>query len=138
MNENTFRKFKFSKQRELILNILRSTKTHPTADWIYEKARGKIDNISLGTVYRNLNFLKEEGRIRELYSRDGSKRYDADLRNHHHISCVKCGKIEDVPDSQTCVACNDVESLTCYQIFGYNLEYKGLCSDCQNKESCHN
>jgi Fur family peroxide stress response transcriptional regulator len=63
-----------SKQREAILRILQSTDIHPTADWIYMEVKKVIPNISLGTVYRNLNLLRDEGLIREVIIQGYCKR----------------------------------------------------------------
>lgn len=87
---------RYSRQREVILRIVRSTDAHPTADWIYEQARTIIPKISLGTVYRNLNLLVEEGFIQRLLLDDGIARYDGKLGPHHHFICKKTGRIYDV------------------------------------------
>ena len=58
---------RYSHQREVIRKIICSTKSHPTADWVYSEAKKKIDNISLGTVYRNLKTLEEIGSIQIIY-----------------------------------------------------------------------
>jgi Fur family peroxide stress response transcriptional regulator len=85
----------YSKQREAILEVLRSTDTHPTANWIYEKVREKIPNISLGTVYRNLAGLTADGAILEIDVGDGFEHYDGDISPHLHLYCRECGKIHD-------------------------------------------
>ena len=86
---------RFSYQREIIKGIVSSTKSHPTADWIYAQAKATLPNISLGTVYRNLKRLTEEGFIRTIY--DGSiARYDWNRNPHDHIKCTICGKMVDI------------------------------------------
>ncbi len=87
---------RYSRQREEILKIVLSTDLHPTADWIYEHVREIIPNISLGTVYRNLNLLVDEHKINRLVMDDGVVRYDGNLREHHHFICTKTGKIIDI------------------------------------------
>jgi Fur family ferric uptake transcriptional regulator/Fur family peroxide stress response transcriptional regulator len=57
---------RFSSQREIIREIVESTNAHPTADWIYTKAKKRLPNLSLGTVYRNLKQLDEEGTIKAI------------------------------------------------------------------------
>ncbi|MBI3600601.1 MAG: transcriptional repressor, partial [Nitrospinae bacterium] len=84
---------KYSMQREVILNILRSTKSHPTADWVYEQARRLIPGISLGTVYRNLKILKEDGTISELSFANTFCRYDGNAEPHYHFTCEKCKRV---------------------------------------------
>lgn len=86
----------YSRQREAILNVLRSTDTHPTAARVYEMVREQIPNISLGTVYRNLTALSEAGEILCIDVRDGQEHYDGDKSSHIHLRCKKCGAIEDI------------------------------------------
>ena len=86
----------YSRQRETILNVLRSTDTHPTANWIYKKVREQIPNISLGTVYRNLSALAAAGEILAIDVGDGFEHYDGDISPHLHMNCKKCGCIYDV------------------------------------------
>ena len=86
----------YSRQREAILNVLRSTDTHPTAARVYEMVREQIPNISLGTVYRNLTALSEAGDILCIDVRDGQEHYDGDNSSHIHLRCKKCGAIEDL------------------------------------------
>jgi Fur family peroxide stress response transcriptional regulator len=128
------KKLKSSRQRDLILRIIRSTHCHPTADWIYEKARKSIPNISLGTVYRNLNLLRDGGKIQELHIGKGISRYDGDLRDHYHVRCMVCGKIEDVPHISPRISSEAIEELTGYHIHNYCLEFRGVCSDCNHNK----
>ena len=86
----------YSRQREAILSVLSSTKTHPTADWIYEETRKIIPNISLGTVYRNLSDLSASGEILKITVGDGKEHYDFDTSPHLHLICKLCGSITDV------------------------------------------
>ena len=88
---------RYSKQREVVLEILRSTKLHPNATTIYERAREAIPNISLGTVYRNLALLVEDGEILSVTVGDGNDHFDGDNSFHLHLHCKKCGSIADVP-----------------------------------------
>ena len=79
---------KRSKQRERILQTLRKTRSHPTAEWVFEKVREQLPKISLGTVYRNLSILKQQGKIRELDFGETSRRYDAFVDEHYHFICT--------------------------------------------------
>ena len=82
-------------QRDTIRNIVISTKCHPTADWIYNQARKVIPNISLGTVYRNLSHLHQNGVIK-AFQDDSITRYDGNTNFHHHLKCFECGDIQDI------------------------------------------
>ena len=86
---------RFSFQRDTIEKTIRSAKCHPTADWIYSKVKKIIPNISLGTVYRNLNHLSANGKIKTI--QDGSlTRYDGNKNPHHHLKCNQCSEIVDI------------------------------------------
>jgi Fur family peroxide stress response transcriptional regulator len=85
-----------TKQREAILNILRNTWSHPTADQIYDDVRKDIPNISKGTVYRNLQVLAEDGAISVLDISGTQSRYEVKQASHYHFRCEKCGRVSDI------------------------------------------
>lgn len=87
---------KHSKQRDAILEYLHSTTSHPTADTVYENVRERLPNISLGTVYRNLNLLAESGEILRLSCGGTSDRYDGTATPHYHFLCTCCGEVSDL------------------------------------------
>lgn len=87
---------KHSKQRDAILDYLHSTTSHPTADTVYENVREIIPNISLGTVYRNLNMLAESGEILRLSCGGTSDRYDGTSAPHYHFLCKECSSVSDL------------------------------------------
>ncbi len=87
---------KHSRQRDAILTYLHSTKSHPTAETVYENVREHIPNISLGTVYRNLNMLAEAGDILRLSCGGTSDRYDGNPMQHYHFLCKECGDVSDL------------------------------------------
>lgn len=124
-----------TRQRNLILKTLRSTKSHPTADWIYEKVRKEMPNISLGTVYRNLGTLKEMGEILELNYGSKFSRFDGNPENHYHFVCVKCGKVLDV---EGCPVDRELDKRVGrennVEVFFHRTEFYGLCSECKDKK----
>jgi Fe2+ or Zn2+ uptake regulation protein len=122
---------KNSRQRDLVLRILRSSKDHPTAESIYLEARKTIPSISLGTVYRNLNHLRDEGRIRELSYGKGISHFDGELREHHHVRCIACGSVADVPCVVPRPFIEEVQAQTRFQIHSVRLEFIGLCGTCE-------
>lgn len=86
---------RFSHQREAIREIVYKTNSHPTADWIYNYVKKEIPNISLGTVYRNLKQLEDNGAVKTIV--DGNiARYDWNLESHDHLKCKICGDLIDV------------------------------------------
>ena len=92
---------KYSRQRESIKACLMSRKDHPTADALYTSIREQFPNISLGTVYRNLNLLVELGEIRKLSCGDGTDHFDYDTSPHYHYVCRQCGRVMDIPMEAT-------------------------------------
>ena len=127
-----------TKQRSMILEILKGTKSHPTAGWIYEQVKRRYSNISLGTIYRNLNLLKENGIIRELTFGKNTARYDANSEPHHHIFCLECGKLEDVNCTVHPDLTKTVEEENGYKIVSHQLEFSGICPECLKKASSEN
>lgn len=121
----------YSKQREVILQAVRSVSSHPTAAEIYETVRKVLPNISLGTVYRNLSVLEEAGELRRLQMGDGVDRFDGNCETHLHLHCRFCGAISDVKiPNQT------VTELAKQQDFDPEtviLTAHGVCSACRQK-----
>ena len=87
---------KYSRQRESIKANLMSRRDHPTADALYASIREKFPNISLGTVYRNLNLLVETGEILKLTCGNGPDHYDGNVTPHYHFVCRDCGQVYDM------------------------------------------
>lgn len=123
-----------SKQKQLIFNIVESTMSHPTADWVYHRARQKMPRISLGTVYRNLKALTDEGLILEIAASKGPSRYDANTARHSHLRCTACDRLEDLPLEDVAVTPR-TRKLKNYKIIDYRVELLGLCPDCQKQHS---
>ena len=87
---------KYSKQRESIKNFLVTRYDHPTAETVYLNIRKEFPNISLGTVYRNLNLLAEIGEIQKLSPGIGPDRFDGNPAPHYHFICRHCGCVMDL------------------------------------------
>lgn len=124
-----------TKQRELILKTLRSTDTHPTADWIYDQVRKKMPHISLGTVYRNLGILKESGEILELNYGSRYSRFDGNPEDHYHFICVNC---DTVLDLQHLPVDKEAEALVSQkegvEVHYHRTDFFGLCEECREKK----
>ena len=119
-----------SKQRDLIMDIIKGRKDHPTADMIYSSAREENPNISLGTVYRNLKLLVDEKIIITLETEDERLHYDGDTSRHSHFICNKCGNIIDLfkpaPIPEEVIEKG-------LEISGEKCIYYGTCPDCRIK-----
>jgi Fe2+ or Zn2+ uptake regulation protein len=122
---------RITKQKEAILEVLRGTTSHPTADWICNEVRKEIPNISLGTVYRNLRLLCESGGILELDLCGASSRFDARMDNHYHFRCEKCGQVFDVDEPVNEEVDGRVARKTGFRVIYHRLEFRGVCKNCQ-------
>lgn len=123
---------KKSKQRDALLKELQSTHDHPTAEELYLSLKKEMPNLSLGTVYRNLNLLDNEGEITKI-SFEGADRYDGNTMPHCHFSCVKCGKVTDViiPEGTLSIT-DDITKSIDGIVEKYSLNFFGICSECKN------
>ncbi len=119
-----------TRQRQVILEELRKLKTHPTADELYELVRRTVPRISLGTVYRNLELLSNEGIIQKLDQAGGRSRFDGNPDVHYHVRCLQCGRVEDVMADPVKAIDRIGQNIDGYDITGYRLEYLGICSKC--------
>ncbi len=119
----------FSRQRQAVIDVLCSTKSHPSASWIYEKVRETIPNISLGTVYRNLSVLEKEGIIKKFSVGDSFEHFDGDTSMHSHFFCKQCKKITDIPFDTT-EACKKLEAETGLSVESATYTFVGVCKSC--------
>ncbi|HEY1434563.1 MAG TPA: transcriptional repressor [Thermoanaerobaculia bacterium] len=119
-----------TRQRRLVFEAVAATKTHPTAEWVYEAVRRQMPRVSLGTVYRNLQVLVGEGRIRS-FVRGGLIRYDADLDLHDHFSCDRCGLLLDVARTVEVLPAERRLRVQGFAVVGRTLEFHGLCRKCR-------
>lgn len=122
---------KKTRQKEAILKALRATRSHPTADWVFAEVRKEIPNISLGTVYRNLNSLSRRGEILELDLSGTLSRYDAFTHDHYHFRCDRCGRIFDIDEPVDRKLDKKVAEKTGFKVTHHRLEFRGLCGECQ-------
>ena len=121
-----------TKQKEAILRVLEGNNNHPTASWIYEQVRRELPHISLGTIYRDLKSLKQEGKIAEIGLAGSISHFDGNNNNHYHFRCQKCGRIFDVDEPVDTAIDNRVAEKTSFNVFYHRLELYGLCMDCQS------
>jgi len=123
-----------SKQREKILNIIKRTKIHPSAEWVYREVKKDIPNISLGTVYRNLKLLQSMGEVLEISCDGGEGRFDGNTETHYHITCQKCGKIRDLEGFILRDIEKRVSDSTGYEILNHCVGFQGICPDCRGEK----
>ncbi len=122
-----------SVHRNIILQVIRDTNTHPDAGWIYERVKVHIPDVSMGTIYRNLKQLAASGEIRLLSAAGKAALYDGNCGSHYHAVCTKCGKVVDFDEPNN----NDIEARgaeqTGFRITGHRLELYGICPDCDGE-----
>ena len=119
---------KHSDKRDALIELLKSTKSHPDADWVYFNMRHKYPNISLATVYRNLRQLADSGTIMRLETGTGTEHFDAFTHDHSHFVCTECNKILDVEiplDEVDRIASEQAGEVDFHRMFFY-----GKCKTC--------
>ena len=127
--ENKSKRFR---KRDAILACIRSTDIHPDAEWVYQNVKAEIPDISLATVYRNLNLFKEQGLIASLGTVNGVERFDGNVEPHVHFVCAGCDAVTDLHEIKVPTQLGtDVEKKTGCHIEACQLTFTGLCSNCR-------
>ena len=119
-----------SRQRQRILELLRSTSCHPTATWVYDQLRTEYPKLSLGNVYRNLNILVEKGLVQELKMGSTFDRFDGNVQPHYHFICNDCSEITDLELSHRGNLNQQVHQLTEARVDYHRLDFYGSCAYC--------
>jgi len=122
-----------SRNRDAILDLLQSNTSHPGAQWIYDRLKPEFPDLSLGTVYRNINLFKNEGLVNLLGVVNGEERFDGIAISHPHICCKNCGIIADLGDA---ISSNTL-SLIPAEIPGFTIDVRktlffGSCDKCRS------
>lgn len=126
---------KYSRQREAIKEYLTHTTCHPTADTVYMNIKKLYPNISLGTVYRNLNLLAEHGEIVKISCGDGSDRFDANIDQHYHLICSHCGEVIDLKMDSIEHINTIANASFSGKINGHTVYFYGTCENCLKTEN---
>lgn len=127
--------FKVTPQRLAIYNMLSSTRSHPNAEMIFNELQETYPTMSLATVYKTMEILKEIGLVQVLNAGEDSFRYDAVMTNHPHVRCNECGKVEDVQGVNIEAFVDQVSQGTQYRIQGQQFYFHGICPGCQQKNA---
>ena len=125
--------YRYSRQRERLLAILRSTGCHPTAAWLYDKLKPEFPSLSLGTVYRNLTILVDQGLVQKIDAGSTFDRFEAKTGPHYHLICRTCGKIVDFKERSFPEIDDEIRRKTDFDIEGHRIDFFGTCHDCRKK-----
>ena len=127
---------KYSRQRASIKEYLSNTREHPTADTVYLHVREEFPNISLGTVYRNLNLLADIGEAIKISTPNGGDRFDGRTDPHYHVVCTCCGNVSDLEMSEEQI--HYINQLANDNFDGsiesHTTLFYGICAECANKK----
>lgn len=125
----------YSRKRSAILDVLRRAGTHPTADWVYTQLKPQYPDLSLGTVYRNLNRFIQTGQAVSLGVINGYERFDADTSPHSHLLCTRCGAVVDVFENPVGPSqLEEISRQTGCKIEAVSVRFQGLCPRCAREE----
>ena len=119
-------------QRRVVAEVLDAEEGHPTADTVLSRALERLPEISLATVYNTLNELVAMGELVEVAAGGGPKRYDRNLADHHHLVCIRCGALQDVP--ARAVEPPPPADRHGYAVSSVDVTFKGLCPTCRRGE----
>lgn len=129
------RGFKVTPQRLAIYKVLALSKEHPSAEMIFNQLQPLYPTMSLATVYKTIDILREIGLVQVLNAGEDSFRYDANIENHPHIRCMKCGRVDDLDGIDTADFIRSVQKSTSYVITGQQFYFYGICPICQAKHN---
>ena len=129
---------RYSKQRELVLKTVIENKIHPNAEFVYNKLKEEYQELSLGTVYRNLNSLVKNNMLKRINIPNGSDCFDGTLAEHQHLVCTECGKVMDISISELERIKSNILNKTGFIINFTSLALEGVCKECSRKNDINN
>ena len=129
------RTVRYSKKREAILSAIQGTSCHPSAEWVYRQLKPRHPDLSLGTVYRNLDFFRQRGQVQSVGVVQGQERFDATVTPHSHFICNCCGSVSDLPGIRPETGLEQaVSSQYGFAVEHYKLTFYGLCPSCLHQD----
>ena len=124
------------RKRSAILEAVKSTTAHPSADMVYARLQKTNPDISLATVYRNLALFKSQGLIISVGTVAGAERFDGNTEPHVHFVCTGCAAVLDLPEMEVPrTLCGQAAHQTKGRVDQCQLTFTGLCSDCCDGQS---
>lgn len=119
-----------TKQREVVLEVIKTSHDHLTANEVFDNAKQKLPSISFATVYNSLRFLKDAGHISEISFGNGASRFDRITERHDHAICTKCGKLVDMHLELPAEISRQAEKFSHFKLESLEVTLRGLCPDC--------
>ena len=123
-----------TRQRQVVLQIIRDSDGHLTANEVLSEARAKLHSISFATVYNSLRFLKDAGHIAEIQFGNGASRFDRITSRHDHAICTKCGTLVDIALEHPAELVEMAAALSNFQAESLEFTLRGVCPDCLEKD----
>src|SRR6185436_20157049 len=121
-----------TKQREVVLQVIRDAREHPTANEVFVAAKGLLPTISFATVYNSLRYLKEAGHIAEIQFGNGASRFDRMTSRHDHAICTSCGKLVDIELEVPADLVRTAARRSRFKPESLEFTLRGLCPECKN------
>ena len=122
---------RFTRQRQAVLETVQASREHPDAARVFEAVRNIVPNISLGTVYRSLEALVQDGHLIQIQQPGAATRYDARLERHYHLLCGSCGSVFDVELELPDLVLIARQSVRAFDVRAATVEFHGTCERCQ-------
>jgi len=127
------KQLRHSRQRDRIFEILKNTSSHPTANWLYNELKDEFPDLSMGTVYRNLNILHEQGLIKKIDFGSTFDRFDAQTNPHYHFVCENCNAVIDLDVPVDSELNGRITKATGLVPNRHRIEFFGICNKCRKK-----
>ena len=127
---------KHFRKRDAILDCLRQTKAHPSAEMLFTHLKPQIPDLAMGTVYRNLTLFRKEGLVSSVATVNGVERFDANTTPHVHFICTHCDAVIDLDEMQVPATLSSAAENCCGgQVSGCQLSFTGICRECQKERN---
>lgn len=130
MDVTTTSNLGLTKQREVVLQVIRDSRTHLTANEVFAHAKSKLPSISFATVYNSLRYLKDGGHIAEIQFGNGASRFDRMTSRHDHAICTKCGKLVDIEMEHPQELVERAAAISNFKPEFLEFTLRGICPEC--------
>ena len=134
MSKTAIQELGLTKQREVVLQVIRDSRAHLTANEVFVAAKDMLPSISFATVYNSLRYLKDAGHIAEIQFGNGASRFDGMTHRHDHALCTKCGKLVDIDMELPEELVRQAERECNFTTDSIEFTLRGRCPDCAGKD----